>query len=339
MRWFIALVLGLLAIAAAAQAPRPVRPSLESAWSHTAPLVRLQQDSCFTWSTPVVARAGNTFTITQDVSPGSGCSGGQGARTIPIERVPVGTYRLDYRANAIGMAPIPDYSLEFSVNEFVSGARALRIFPVRPNALEPVVARFSIDDGCELATGMRVVAGGFVIPLRRIASGVACDAGAEASLTIGAFAPGPYFVALEREEDGVEIGRTSFTVSGTTPGPFVSFWTDLSGLWTAADEEPNTAIAIVHTLDRAPNGLLRDALVGIWYTYDAAGAPVWLYIEANSDGGYNAGRMSGTIQFRIFAEDFPATITGTLDGRPFDIRIERFRFTRSAWPPPRNSPP
>jgi hypothetical protein len=361
-----ALVLLLLAPELLAQSPRAVRPTISGTYAGNTPRVRLQQDPCFAWSTPVVARNGNTFTITQDVAPRSACENVVGSTDVPLEPLPAGVYRLVYRALPIGMGPIADYAQEFTMSTALVGARLLLTLPGNPTALEPVAAELSLLDGCETVTGVRPIQGGFAILIRREpVDPFLCDAVGEVQVTIGAFPPGRYSLRLMQvpEQGGADMGGTEFVVSPTTLGAVRTPWSDLSGLWTAADEEPSTALAFIHTLDRGSDGLLRDALVGIWYTYDASGAPTWYYVEANTDGASFGTRMAGTIsryrstnpaapgfqritagdvvgafQLRVFDEERPGTITGMLNGRQFDIRLERFRWTRSGWVPPRNSP-
>ena len=359
----VVLVLGVAALAHA-QSPRPVRPTVNSTVETLQPRVRLQQDGCFAWTTPIASRQGNTFTIEQSVSPRSPCSTVADVADVVLEQVPAGSYRLVYRATSVGTAPIADYSQEFSVAQ--ATPRGLRVFPASPTALEPVSAQFFLTEGCEVVDAVRPVDGGFAIVLRRTdVDPFLCDAIAYPKLTLGAFAPGSYTlkVVYRAEDGGAEQARTQFAVSPATLATVLTPWTDLSGIWSATDEEPNTALALIHTLDRDAAGLLRDAVVGIWYTYDDAGAPAWYYIEANTDGANFGTRMVGTvsryrstnptapgfqrtavgeavgtIQLKVFDADNPDSISGTLNGRPFDIRIERFRWTRSAWPPPRNAP-
>ena len=363
MRSQLAFIASSLLFAAVAHAqatttqPAPVRPIVipATAYSTLVTKVRLAQDRCYAWGAPQVTRSGNTFAITQTVAARAQCPApGTDTTDVELGRIPAGAYRLTYAPTAIGSPVFAAYAREFDVRDPAApGGLGIRIEPARPTALEPVTAFVDLNT-CELVTGFRMRNDALEV-VTAIAN-VPCDAPVPRAVAIGSFPPGTYTVRAVRA-DGTVMSTQAFTVGpARTAATINEYPQELSGLWVSPDEEPGTAIAFINSgYNGGDSGSGRvNGLVGIWYRYDATGAPIWYYIETDTGGvainfngsvfryaATNPGALPfqrttaatgrGTVNIQLDALSGDLRLRGVVDGEAIDIPFRPFRYTRNAW--------
>lgn len=350
----------VLSSAAVAQ-PAPVNPVASTTCrpGTNDAQIALVQDRCFTWSAPAVNREGNLFRITQTVAPLPTCaSPGNTLLNVSLGQIPIGQYQYAYEASPAGT--LPRQTGDFAVR--ACAPAELAISPAAPVALEPVRAYFNLIDTCQFVTGVRPENGGFTITVKtETDNSFDCDAIVPGQVTIGAFPPGHYIVRLARPpaEGGQVYATAEFDVSPDVIAPRPrNQLSDFSGVWTNADQQPSTAIDFINSFDRISPTQSTGGLSGIWYFYDTAGRPVWYFIEANNSAStfgrvfrgivtsYSAtnpsspdflrtvaGTRVGDIAVSFGEVDQPGLVVATINGVRKEFQIQRFRWTRAAWPP------
>lgn len=354
--YFALLVASALATAQpAAVYPRPnaaCRPGTVDA------VITLEQDRCYSWSEPVVTRTGDLFHLTQSVTPITPCTTpGSVNLRVSLGQLPVGAYRYSYEATPSGI--LSRHTGEFAVRTCESAS--LAVSPFAPLAMEPVHATFNLTDGCSFVSGVRPENGGFTITVRREPENpFNCDSIVQADVTIGAFPPGTYTVRLARppSEGGEVYASTEFVVSPPGQTRLRNQLADYSGLWTSPEQQPSTGIDLINSYERISPGVGRNLLSGIWYFYDSTGRPIWYFIEANNTASAFGRQFQGSVyEYRAtnpVAADFQRAVAGSrvgsieigfgplddaarmivvLNGVEKQFRLQRFRWTRAAWPP------
>lgn len=239
-----------------------------------------------------------------------------------------------------------------------SQARRYEVFPANPTAMEYVRLRTSVIAECERLRSVEPVTGGFRVNITLLSLGLRCDTVIADGLdfTLGAFAPGTYRVTTRYNcidcspptWDDPEV--TTFTVSPGVASPVPGddyTQLDLSGIWTTP-REAFTGFAFIHSDGLGANG--RTARVtGLWYDYGAGGQTTWSLLLLDGTPNRLAGRVmravpSGTgaartITLSVIGEaelvrtgTDAYTLDGVVNERGFNFPIERFRWTRAAWP-------
>ena len=343
--------------------PTPVRPFVDAVVrpSGRSVEVQLQQDRCYLWGAVTTDRTGNTFNLTQTVRPNpSGCNPAASNRVVvDLGMLPVGEYRAAYSATAIDMPQITGGTFDFSVRPY-QAPRGVLIEPAQPVAFEPIAVRLTRAAGCEHISAFRPIAGGFELEYTQTNfNGMQCDGIDEFKVQIGAYPPGHYLLRVVRpaSQGGELLGTAEFDVGSPAPLLTSQQMLDVSGTWNSPDEEPGTAFVFFDSADFSGERP-RSGLAGLWYRYDNAGRASWYYLEDSV--GTNGARRGDIYEYRSTnptapgfqralaredigdfsfvdlgssALDFRPRVTGNLRGVPFDIRLQRFRWTRAAWAP------
>ncbi|HET7843528.1 MAG TPA: hypothetical protein VFL14_05215 [Xanthomonadales bacterium] len=237
----------------------------------------------------------------------------------------------------------------------VTAARQYEVSPASPVALELVHLQ-AILNGCERLRGVEPIDGGFRVNIQARTTGMQCDDLTPFSFTLGAFPPGTYRITTRITCNDCsppvfdEPPDTTITVA---PAPASSAplddipVQDLSGVWTAASE-PYTGFTFIASAGLDAQGRRNGRITGLWYDYSGT-QPTWSVILLDGPtgpimravpSGTGANRTVtfvpvGTATLASNAMRPLATpwrLTGTIDGRPFDLMLERFRWTRYAWP-------
>ena len=233
-------------------------------------------------------------------------------------------------------------------------SRELTLDPSDPVALELVHLRIQRDT-CEAILGVEPMNGGLRVRVRfNDDNPSVCDADEVVRITLGGFTPGSYRVeVLQSFSSGrppVVSGTAQFVVQ---PGPASTVLNDdvptedLSGIW-VSETEPWTGMFIVNSMAAPAEGEpLRRAATIFWFDYDPSGAPTWYVLLNNgSQGNVTRYTATGTGSARVVTPTTVGTITSisgwfgprrvrlTVDGRERDFVIDRFRWTRPAWPSP-----
>jgi hypothetical protein len=240
-------------------------------------------------------------------------------------------------------------------------ARPLAIAPANPTALEFVHLRTTLSN-CEQVLGVEPTNGGLRVVIRVRGSGATCGSTAPLDLTLGAFPPGTYRLQTRLVGDDFsppfdEPDTITFTVStgpsSTAPGDDLPS-IDLSGVWTTPSE-PYTGFFFIEAGALDAQGRRRGSFTGIWYDYSGAQATWTLLLSGLGTSQIFRPIPTGTGANRTvtFAPVGTARIVsragmggpeswylrGTIDGRDFDYPLERFRWTRAAWPGRAPDPP
>lgn len=229
-------------------------------------------------------------------------------------------------------------------------ARSITISPTAPVALEFVHATVSLSS-CERVAGVEPTEGGFQVLIDSELPGPRCDALGSRDLTLGAFPPGTYAITTivrfpgrpPTIEDGSATITVSASVASTFPGDDLPR-VDLSGIWTTPSE-PYTGFAFIESETPPVNGFHSSTITGIWYDFRENGQQAWTLLLFDSTGGRIVRPLAtGSGATRTIAQPVVGTATlaiapnnglrlrGTIDGRAFDLPLERFRWTRAAWP-------
>lgn len=238
-------------------------------------------------------------------------------------------------------------------------ARTIRIIPANPTAMEFVQVQIATIASCErvgfygFQTGQQQ--GDIVIGVGRDGSGLQCDdLDANATLTIGAFPPGAYRIrTLVGSVDSTPPsydGELSFVVTAgpTSPAPRDDRpIEDLSGIW-VAPAEAFTGFAFINSGGVNAQGR-ANRVTGLWYDYTAT-TPTWTVLLLDGAGNSYSGQVTraiptgaGAARTVAFTPVGNATLTrisdgdtwrlaGTVDGRPIDLTLNRFRYVSAAWP-------
>lgn len=241
-------------------------------------------------------------------------------------------------------------------------ARGLSILPTNPTALEYVQVYVNVIASCEDVRFEGFSAGNgnqgtITLFVDRIASGLQCDDVDSFSFTLGAFPPGTYRLQTVVAGSGLPRtvdGEVDFTV---TPGTTTAIrrdrpQEDVSGVWTSV-AEPFTGFTFINSgaFLQAPDGVARaNRVTGLWYDYSGT-TPTWTTLLLDSVGNPNiySGQVTRAVPTGVGPErtvafttvgtatlrrSSPTTwrIDGTIDGRTFNLPLERFRYTRAAWP-------
>lgn len=241
-----------------------------------------------------------------------------------------------------------------------ANARPYSVSPSNPVALELVHLQASLNS-CERLRGVEAADGGFRIDIQALASGLPCDDLGTQTFTLGAFPPGTYRITTRITCNDCsppvfdEPGATTITVSpapaSNSPGGDRPD-EDLSGIWTAASE-PYTGFAFIASGGVDAQGRRTGGITGLWYDYSGT-QPTWTVLLLAGGGefggtgqivravptGTGASRTvafvpvgTATLSSGIMTNlERPRRLTGSIDGRAFDLMLERFRWTRSAWP-------
>lgn len=229
-------------------------------------------------------------------------------------------------------------------------ARLLTVTPTAPVALEFVHATIGLSS-CERVAGVEPTEGGFQIRIDSELPGPACDALGTRDLTLGAFPPGTYaittIVSFPGRPPTVEDGSATITVTASVASTFPGDdlpRVDLSGIWTTPSE-PYTGFAFIQSEAPPVNGFHSSTITGIWYDFRESGELGWTLLLFDSTGGRIVRPVAtGQGATRTIAQPVVGTaslalapndglrLRGTIDGRAFDLPLERFRWTRAAWP-------
>jgi hypothetical protein len=253
------------------------------------------------------------------------------------------------------MVRIPIVIVALALCAPTAGARQYSVSPANPTALELVHLQANIN-GCERIRGVEATNGGFRINIDARDVGTPCDDLGVTSFTLGAFPPGTYSLSTRVTCNDCsppvfdEPPVTTVTVS-PAPAPnnplLDSPVVDLSGIWTARGE-PYTGFAFIASGGVDAQGNLTTGLTGLWYDYSGA-QPTWtILLLGGSSGqivravptGTGANRTvelvpvgTATLSDNVMTSlETPRRLTGTIDGRAFDLTLDRFRWTRAAWP-------
>lgn len=236
-------------------------------------------------------------------------------------------------------------------------AREIRVTPANPTALEFV--QVSVDlSVCERMRFSAIAPGEgnrneISLLILRDDFSTQCDATIRVPFTIGAFPPGFYRVRTVTDGDPpfIDAGTEFRVTAGPTAGGASANLpqTDLSGIWTAASE-PFTGFAFIHS--SAVTGQARvDRVTGLWFDYSNSTA-TWTELLLDSAGTPNnyAGQIVravptgtgasrsialvpiGTASLTRLGDSDDWRLAGTLEGRAFDLPLQRFRYTRAAFP-------
>ena len=339
--------------------PTPVRPHVlpDSAWDTALVQVRLTQDRCYAWETPQVTRSGDTFAVTQAVAPLAQCqTTGPGIGYIQLGRIGAGAYRLTYVATMPGASVFPPHVIDFVVqSRGEPGFPSVRLDPAQPTALEPVTAVVSLNT-CNTVAGFRMRNDALEILVSGDGSTGWCDVDHDYPVAIGSFPPGNYTLRVVHTSEFV-MATKAFSV-GPARAPTrqgTEFAEELSGVWVSPDEEPGTAIVFINSVNPQPDGRRFNGLTGVWYRYDAAGRPVWYYMELTGSGSMSpnfegflyrysatnpdapafqrsvAGTQLGAVRLQRDWSDGDLRLRGTIEGETIDIAFRQFRWTRNAW--------
>lgn len=248
--------------------------------------------------------------------------------------------------------------IAFALLPAATSARTYQVLPANPTAMEFVELRSDLGGECERLRNVEPVAGGFRVNITLLSLGLRCDEILPGALdfTLGAFAPGTYRVTTRincidcSPPTFDEPTFTTFTVSPGVASPVAGddyTQVDLSGIWTTPSQA-FTGFAFVHSDGLGANG--RTARVtGLWYDYGSAGQPTWSLLLLDGTPFRLAGQVvravpTGTGANRTIALTTIGSATlaldaagsyrlqGSVDQRGFDLTLERFRWTRSAWP-------
>lgn len=236
------------------------------------------------------------------------------------------------------------------------GARNLAISPANPTAMEFVHLRTSINGECETVQGIDTVEGGFRVVFKLTELGIRCDTIEELDITLGAFPPGTYRISTRVNCISCsppffdEPQTLTFTVApgvaSAIPGDDRP-QSDLSGLWTTPNDA-FTGFAFVHSGGIGAQGRRNSRVTGLWYDYSGT-QPTWsLLLLDDGAGQVVRAAPTGSGASRTIAlvpigtatltrgpasnPNHPLRLVGTIDGRSFDLPLERFRWTRAAWP-------
>ena len=240
-----------------------------------------------------------------------------------------------------------------------ASARTYSVSPANPVALELVHLQVGLNS-CEGVRGVEAIDGGFRINIQTPTTGLPCDDLGFTSFTLGAFPPGTYRLTTRitcidcTPSVFDEPGVTTFTVTAATAStaPFDDRPSvDLSGIWTTPSE-PFTGFTFMQARGFDAQGRPDSSLTGIWYDYSGT-QPTWtLLLSGQGSSQVFRAVPSGTGTNRTIALVAVGTarivsrapmggfenwhLVGTIDGREFDYPLERFRWTRAAWPAPRS---
>lgn len=237
-------------------------------------------------------------------------------------------------------------------------ARRYEVYPANPTAMEFVQLRSDFGGECSRLRNVEPITGGFRVNITLLGLGLRCDEIIPNGLnfTLGAFAPGTYRVVTRINcndcspaiFDDPEV--TTFTVSpGVASNVAGDDYTqlDLSGIWTTPSEA-FTGFAFIHSDGLGESG--RTARVtGLWYDYGGNGQTTWSLLLLDGTPNRMTGRVmravpngSGASRTIGLSPIGDATLVrtgtdayrlgGVVDARGFDFPIERFRWTRAAWP-------
>ena len=240
----------------------------------------------------------------------------------------------------------------------------LPVIPASPVALEVVHIDVPTSN-CDQIRGVDLIEGGLRVQKRTDdRNPFVCDSFGTDRIALGAFAPGTYRVELRQTyatgAAAVLRELTQFVVLPGTSSQILNDFqprVDYSGVWTSPTE-PSTGLFLVHSfgaLASEPLGLRPvELLTGFWAVFDSSGAPTW-YLLAMEKSFATVGRFVGTaVRYtasgsgtsRVVVPSTAGTVTFdptqttgntvrvNVSGQEFVFDIERFRWTRAAWPGP-----
>lgn len=250
-------------------------------------------------------------------------------------------------------ACIPSALMSFLL--MASGQASAQIVPASPVALEPVHLDLSVNN-CDDIRGVELIEGGLRVLVRfDDRNGFICDSLTETRITLGAFAPGNYRVEKHTTFTSGAAPDTRLLAQFVVPPAATGFGygfprEDLSGVWVTATE-PSTGLFLVHSFEPPHDTFgAHQSLTGFWFIYEPNGTPSWYVIAVDNPTG-STNYEGSVLKFTATGTGSTRTVTptvvgparidvfsaftrvrATVDGRQFDFQIERFRWTRAAWP-------